>query len=266
MTRRRWSKCCSGVDVPIWAMSGRGFSLESRHRIKRRFVCCGISGPGRVRSKRLFAVFEEQLRNRGYRPTDGQEVDAPLIAAPLQRMTGEEKARARAGGSGPDIWPEDPARGRRAKTQMRVGRSNIPGPARQGRPGRCWSRRRPASPSGLQEPYRHRPQMGLCRRRDRRTWPVRATVSAARSFTRADAPQPALRPKSGNDRPGGPKRPARPLTRKPPTPKHPSSIETLPQTAPCIPKYRANRNVQLADRPHTSRQTSSRNDGDQRSG
>ena len=67
----------------------------------------------------LFAAFEARLRDRGYRPTGGQIVDASLIAAPRQRMTKEEKARARAGESASDIWPDEPARAAQKDTDAR---------------------------------------------------------------------------------------------------------------------------------------------------
>ena len=54
--------------------------------------------------KKLFAAFEAQLRDRGYKPTGGQIVDATLVSAPRQRMTKEEKERAKAGESATDIW------------------------------------------------------------------------------------------------------------------------------------------------------------------
>ena len=46
-------------------------------------------------------------------------VDASLIAAPRQRMTKEEKARARAGESASDIWPDAPARAAQKDTDAR---------------------------------------------------------------------------------------------------------------------------------------------------
>ncbi len=67
----------------------------------------------------LFAAFEARLRDRGYRPTGGQIVDASLIAAPRQRMTKEEKARIRAGESASDIWPDAPARAAQKDTDAR---------------------------------------------------------------------------------------------------------------------------------------------------
>ena len=54
--------------------------------------------------KKLFAAFEAQLRDRGYKPTGGQIVDATLVSAPRQRMTKEEKERAKAGESATEIW------------------------------------------------------------------------------------------------------------------------------------------------------------------
>lgn len=69
--------------------------------------------------KDLFAAFEEQLRARGYKPTGGQIVDATLVSAPRQRMTKEEKERAKAGESASDIWPDDPAKAAQKDTDAR---------------------------------------------------------------------------------------------------------------------------------------------------
>ena len=54
--------------------------------------------------KSLFAAFEEQLCERGYKPTGGQIVDTTLVSAPRQRMRKEERERARAGESASAIW------------------------------------------------------------------------------------------------------------------------------------------------------------------
>ena len=69
--------------------------------------------------KKLFAAFEDQLRARGYTSKGGQIVDASLIAAPRQRMTQEEKERAKAGESASDIWPEKPAKAAQKDTDAR---------------------------------------------------------------------------------------------------------------------------------------------------
>ena len=70
--------------------------------------------------KSLFAAFEEQLCERGYKPTGGQIVDATLVSAPRQRMKKEEKERARAGESASAIWPDDPARAAQKDTDARA--------------------------------------------------------------------------------------------------------------------------------------------------
>ena len=69
--------------------------------------------------KALFAAFEEQLRAQGYKPTGGQIVDATLVSAPRQRMTKEEKERAKAGEAASDIWPNDPAKAAQKDTDAR---------------------------------------------------------------------------------------------------------------------------------------------------
>jgi len=80
--------------------------------------------------KSLFAAFEEQLRSRGYRPAGGQIVDATLIAAPRQRMTREERKRAKTlPTSGRTSRP-----GHRRRTRTHAGRSSIQGPEGQETP------------------------------------------------------------------------------------------------------------------------------------
>ena len=69
--------------------------------------------------KSLFAAFEEQLRERGYKPTGGRIVDATLVSAPRQRMSGQEKERAKAGESASQIWPAEPAKAVRKDTNAR---------------------------------------------------------------------------------------------------------------------------------------------------
>ncbi len=69
--------------------------------------------------KALFAAFEAQLCARGYKPTGGQIVDATLVFAPRQRMTKEEKARAKAGEAASDIWPDDLSKAAQKDTDAR---------------------------------------------------------------------------------------------------------------------------------------------------
>ena len=68
---------------------------------------------------KLFAAFETALQDQGYKPVGGQIVDASLIAAPRQRMTKEEKERAKAGESADDIWPDKPAKASQKDTDAR---------------------------------------------------------------------------------------------------------------------------------------------------
>ena len=58
----------------------------------------------------LFATFDRVLREAGYLPMGGQIVDATLVAAPRQRLTGTEKGAAKAGRSADEIWPDQPAK------------------------------------------------------------------------------------------------------------------------------------------------------------
>lgn len=69
--------------------------------------------------KKLFAAFEDQLRARGYKPAGGQIVDATLVPAPRQRMTKDEKERAKSGESATEIWPDDLAKAAQKDTCAR---------------------------------------------------------------------------------------------------------------------------------------------------
>ncbi|KXV23735.1 transposase, partial [Gluconobacter oxydans] len=57
--------------------------------------------------KRLFDRFDATLRNAGYLPMSGQNLDAALVAAPRQRNTNAEKADLRAGRI-PEDWQDKP--------------------------------------------------------------------------------------------------------------------------------------------------------------
>jgi transposase, IS5 family len=58
---------------------------------------------------RLFGLFDQTLRERGYLAMGGQIVDASIIQAPRQRMTKEEKTQVKAGGI-PQAWKDHPAK------------------------------------------------------------------------------------------------------------------------------------------------------------
>ena len=58
---------------------------------------------------RLFGLFDQALRERGYLAMGGQIVDASIIQAPRQRMTKEEKAQVKAGDI-PESWQSNPAK------------------------------------------------------------------------------------------------------------------------------------------------------------
>ena len=60
--------------------------------------------------RRLFDLFDAQLRGAGYLAMGGQIVDATLVAAPRQRNTAAEKEQIKAGKSAAEIWPDDPAK------------------------------------------------------------------------------------------------------------------------------------------------------------
>jgi IS5 family transposase len=59
--------------------------------------------------ERLFARFDGHLKEAGYLAMGGQIVDASIVAAPRQRMTGEERAIVKGGGI-PEEWEARPAR------------------------------------------------------------------------------------------------------------------------------------------------------------
>lgn len=56
---------------------------------------------------RLFARFDAHLKAAGYLAMGGQIVDATIVAAPRQRMTGEERAIVKGGGI-PEGWQAQP--------------------------------------------------------------------------------------------------------------------------------------------------------------
>ena len=116
--------------------------------------------------KALFAGFEEQPRERGYKPAGGRIVDATPVSAPRQRMSGQEKERTKTGESASDIRPDDPAKAARKDTNARWTVKYSKAGKTQRRQGGCRSRRYPGSPFRGQEPYLHRPQIALCPRRD----------------------------------------------------------------------------------------------------
>ena len=67
----------------------------------------------------LFADFDRQLKERGYRAMGGQIVDATLVAAPKQRNTTPEKDAIKAGKTASEIWPDEPARAAQKDTDAR---------------------------------------------------------------------------------------------------------------------------------------------------
>ena len=68
---------------------------------------------------KLFEDYEKQLRAKGYEPRKGQIADATVVSAPRQRMTDEEKARAKKGESAAEIWPDKPEKARRKDVDAR---------------------------------------------------------------------------------------------------------------------------------------------------
>lgn len=75
--------------------------------------------------ERLFARFDAHLRAAGYLAMSGQIVDASIVAAPRERMSEEERAIVKGGGT-PEGWKEQPARlaqkGRDARWTLKRGR------------------------------------------------------------------------------------------------------------------------------------------------
>ena len=105
--------------------------------------------------KSLFAAFEEQLCERGYKPTGGQIVDATLVSAPRQRMRKEEKERARAGESASAIWRGRSCQGRTERHRRTSGGQLFQG-AKDRRRGTGRRPCRHFHPSlWVQEPYQY---------------------------------------------------------------------------------------------------------------
>ena len=70
--------------------------------------------------KLRFALFQNPVTSyRGYKPAGGRIVDATLVSAPRQRMSGQEKERTKTGESASDIRPDDPAKAARKDTNAR---------------------------------------------------------------------------------------------------------------------------------------------------
>jgi IS5 family transposase len=59
--------------------------------------------------EKLFATFDQALKDRGYLAMSGQIVDATIVSAPRQRMTKEEKETIKQGGI-PEDWKENPSK------------------------------------------------------------------------------------------------------------------------------------------------------------
>ena len=105
--------------------------------------------------KSLFAAFEEQLCERGYKPTGGQIVDATLVSAPRQRMRKEERERARAGESASAIWRGRSCQGRTERHRRTSGGQLFQG-AKDRRRGTGRRPCRHLHPSlWVQEPYQY---------------------------------------------------------------------------------------------------------------
>ena len=67
----------------------------------------------------LFAELDRAIAAAGYLPRGGQIVDATLVAAPRQRLTGNEKAQIKKGRGAAEIWPEKPAKARQKDVDAR---------------------------------------------------------------------------------------------------------------------------------------------------
>ena len=58
--------------------------------------------------EKLFALFDQRLREGGYLAMSGQILDASLIPAPRQHLDEAEKAAIKDGQTAAEIWPDDP--------------------------------------------------------------------------------------------------------------------------------------------------------------
>ena len=67
----------------------------------------------------LFDETNRIVAEAGFISRSGQVVDSSLVAAPRQRMTGEEKATVKAGKSAGEIWPDAPAKASQKDTDAR---------------------------------------------------------------------------------------------------------------------------------------------------
>lgn len=60
--------------------------------------------------EKLFALFDERLKDSGYLAMGGQIIDATVVAAPRQKLTDEEKALVKEGKDADEIWLDKPAK------------------------------------------------------------------------------------------------------------------------------------------------------------
>jgi IS5 family transposase len=73
--------------------------------------------------EKLFALFDEQLRERGLLAQPGKLVDATFVDVPRQRNTRDENATIKSGGT-PAEWSEQPAKQRQKDVDARWTRKN----------------------------------------------------------------------------------------------------------------------------------------------
>lgn len=78
----------------------------------------------------LFARFDAELKRQGYLALGGQIIDATIVEAPKQRLTAEEKATIKGGGT--PAWPKAKARQKDTEARWTIKRGRVkrkPGPA-----------------------------------------------------------------------------------------------------------------------------------------
>ena len=73
--------------------------------------------------KKLFALFDQQLRTRGLLAQPGKLVDASFVDVPRQRNTREENATIKGGGT-PAEWAQQPAKQRQKDVSARWTKKN----------------------------------------------------------------------------------------------------------------------------------------------
>jgi IS5 family transposase len=70
--------------------------------------------------EKLFARFDQLLKDKGYLAMSGQILDASLVRAPRQHLKEDEKTAIKEGKKAHEIWPDEPAKAAQKDTDARA--------------------------------------------------------------------------------------------------------------------------------------------------